>query len=121
MNSEFTSLIEKAKAAPRALSVGELAQLLSVESPDDLAGLYAAGRELKLRYCEQGVLAGANVVMPNVTDVQYRRSYQLYANKPNLDENAEAFRDGLDRRLAAIGEHILYDQLGDSRHFAART
>lgn len=69
---------------------------------------------------EQGVLAGANVVMPNVTDVQYRRSYQLYANKPNLDENAAAFRDGLDRRLAAIGEHILYDQLGDSRHFAAR-
>lgn len=70
---------------------------------------------------ERGVLAGANVIMPNVTDVAYRRSYQLYANKPCLDENAERSRAALDRRLAAIGEHLLYDRLGDSRHFAART
>lgn len=87
---------------------------VNIAAATALQALQDDGREL-------GVLAGANVIMPNVTDVQYRRSYQLYANKPNLDENAEAFRDGLDCRLAAIGEHILYDQLGDSRHFAART
>ena len=69
---------------------------------------------------ERGVKAGANVIMPNVTDVRYRRAYQLYANKPCLDENAGLCRACLDRRLAAIGEHILYDQFGDSRHFAAR-
>ena len=69
---------------------------------------------------EQGVKAGANVLMPNVTDVAYRRAYQLYENKPCLDENAGLCRACLDRRLAAVGEEILYGQLGDSRHFAAR-
>lgn len=69
---------------------------------------------------EQGIRAGANVLMPNVTDVAYRRSYQLYANKPCLDENAELCRADLDRRLAALGEELLYNQQGDSRHFAKR-
>ena len=69
---------------------------------------------------EQGLLAGANVLMPNVTDVAYRRRYQLYAGKPNLDENADACRADLDRRLAALGEHIAYGLRGDSPHFAAR-
>lgn len=66
---------------------------------------------------ERGIQAGANVIMPNVTDLKYRRSYQLYANKPGMDESALNFRSALDDRLAAIGEHILYNQLGDSRHF----
>lgn len=69
---------------------------------------------------ERGIQAGANVIMPNVTDLKYRRSYQLYANKPGLDENALHFRAALDQRLAAIGEHILYNRLGDSPHFASR-
>ena len=33
---------------------------------------------------------------------------------------ADLCRACLDRRLASIGEHLLYGQLGDSRHFAAR-
>ena len=69
---------------------------------------------------EQGVAAGANVIMPNVTARHYRRSYQLYADKPCLDENAALCRHCLDRRLAAIGEEILYGVRGDSRHYAAR-
>ena len=69
---------------------------------------------------ERGVMAGANVVMPNVTSVDHRRDYRLYANKPCLDEGADLCRACLDRRLASIGEHLLYGQLGDSRHFAAR-
>ena len=70
---------------------------------------------------EQGVLAGANVMMPNVTDVGYRRSYQLYAGKPCLDENALACRGCLERRLALLGEKINYGQRGDSPHFHRRT
>ncbi len=69
---------------------------------------------------EQGVLAGANVIMPNVTDVEFRRSYQLYENKPCLDENAEQCRFCLERRLAAIGETINWGARGDSPHYAAR-
>jgi len=69
---------------------------------------------------EQGVRAGANVLMPNVTERKYRRGYQLYADKPCLDENASLCRHCLDRRLAAIGEELLYGVRGDSRHYAAR-
>lgn len=70
---------------------------------------------------EQGILAGANVMMPNVTDTAYRRRYQLYAGKPCLDENARQCRGCLERRLAAIGERVNYGARGDSAHFAART
>lgn len=69
---------------------------------------------------ERGVAAGANVLMPNVTDVKRRRDYQLYAGKPCLDEAASMCRKCLDRRLASVGEELLYGQRGDSRHFAAR-
>ena len=70
---------------------------------------------------EQGVLAGANVMMPNITDTKYRRRYQLYAGKPCLDENAALCRGCLERRLAAIGETVNYGARGDSPHYFART
>ncbi len=69
---------------------------------------------------EQGLLAGANVIMPNLTAVQYRSSYQLYDNKPCLDENSEQCRFCLERRVQSIGESIGWDEWGDSRHFADR-
>lgn len=69
---------------------------------------------------EQGVRAGANVVMPNITDTEYRRRYQLYARKPCLDENAAMCRGCLERRLKAIGETVAYGQRGDSLHYRRR-
>ena len=69
---------------------------------------------------EQGIMAGANVIMPNVTDVEYRADYQLYAGKPCLNENAGLCRNCLDRRLAAIGEKILYGERGDSLRYFER-
>jgi biotin synthase len=69
---------------------------------------------------EQGILAGANVIMPNVTDIAYRRRYQLYENKPCLDENSEQCRNCLAGRIRAIGETINWDRRGDSPHYAAR-
>lgn len=66
---------------------------------------------------ERGVLAGANVMMPNLTDTGYRRSYQLYENKPGLDEDSESARLALERSLAAIGERVNYGVRGDSPHF----
>lgn len=69
---------------------------------------------------EQGVMAGANVIMPNVTDTAYRRHYQLYENKPCLDENAEQCRNCLAGRIQRIGETINWNRRGDSPHYAAR-
>ena len=70
---------------------------------------------------ERGILAGANVLMPNITAVRYRRGYQLYANKPCLDENASLCRGCLEARLATIGESPSYGIRSDSPHFHART
>ena len=70
---------------------------------------------------ERGVMAGANVIMPNVTAVAHRRDYSLYANKPCCDETAALCHGCLDRRLAAVGEHLLYGKRGDSPHYHRRT
>ena len=63
---------------------------------------------------EQGVMAGANVVMPNVTDVEYREGYQLYSGKPGLSESTFSSKSRLDASLALIGEVIDYSSRGDS-------
>ena len=65
----------------------------------------------------KGFAAGANVIMPNVTDVEYRRSYQLYPNKPCLDENAAKCRNCLNWRMLSIGEKIIWGERGDSPHY----
>ena len=65
---------------------------------------------------EQGLLAGANVMMPNVTDTEYRQSYRLYENKPCLDENSAKCRNCLKWRVLSIGETINWGHRGDSPH-----
>ena len=69
---------------------------------------------------EQGILAGANVIMPNVTDTEYRQHYQLYENKPCMNENSMQCRNCLQARVVSIGEEILWGERGDSPHYQAR-
>lgn len=69
---------------------------------------------------ELGLLAGANVIMPNVTETEYRPNYQLYDNKPCLDENSSMCRGCLSRRIEGIGETIGFGKWGDSPHFHKR-
>ncbi|MBO7683557.1 MAG: [FeFe] hydrogenase H-cluster radical SAM maturase HydE [Kiritimatiellae bacterium] len=69
---------------------------------------------------ERGVLAGANVVMPNATDAEHRRLYRLYAGKPCLDEPSSACLGCLSRRLEAVGEKPLFARRGDSLHYVRR-
>ena len=70
---------------------------------------------------ERGLLAGANVLMPNLTDVRFRRGYQLYRDKPGLDEGSQESTRALERSVAAVGERIGYHQLGTSPHYLRRT
>jgi len=86
---------------------------VNIASTTALQALDPKGREM-------GLLAGANVLMPNVTDVKFRPSYQLYDNKPCLDENSLQCRSCLERRVISIGENIAWDEWGDSRHFFNR-
>jgi len=69
---------------------------------------------------EQGLMAGANVIMPNLTDPKYRGSYQLYDGKPCLDESATQCRGCLETRIASLGETIGFGKRGDSRRFLDR-
>jgi biotin synthase len=70
---------------------------------------------------EQGLLAGANVIMPNVTETKFRPAYTLYDNKPCTDENSARSRESLSERILAIGESIGLNEWGDSKHYAKRT
>jgi biotin synthase len=83
---------------------------INIASTTALQALKSDGREM-------GLLAGANIIMPNITDTKYRGNYQLYNGKPCLDENASLCRGCLERRISSIGETIGYAEWGDSPHF----
>ena len=87
---------------------------VNIASTTALQALKDDGREL-------GLLAGANILMPNITDTSFRDKYQLYEGKPCMDENASLCRGCLERRIQAIGETIAYNEWGDSVHFRTRT
>ncbi len=63
---------------------------------------------------EKGVLAGANVVMPNLSPLAVRRKYAIYDNKISTGEESAQCRDALARSMAAIGYTLAVDR-GDFR------
>ncbi|MBN1866203.1 [FeFe] hydrogenase H-cluster radical SAM maturase HydE [Candidatus Sumerlaeota bacterium] len=71
--------------------------LTNIPSTTALATLnLAEGREL-------GLSRGANVVMPNLTPVEYRSLYEIYPAKACLFETGEECHACLSRRIASIG------------------
>ena len=56
---------------------------------------------------ERGILAGANVVMPNLSPVDVRKKYALYDGKICTGEESAQCRDCLARRMAAIGFRLV--------------
>ncbi|NOU46567.1 MAG: [FeFe] hydrogenase H-cluster radical SAM maturase HydE [Bacteroidales bacterium] len=69
---------------------------------------------------QKGLLAGANVVMPNLTPVSSRKKYQLYNNKPHLDKDAALSAASLQKIIHDIGEVIGFNEAGSSLHFKNR-
>lgn len=64
-----------------------------------LATAHASGRE-------RGILAGANVVMPNLSPVSFRKKYELYDNKISTDTEAAEGLAELQKKIEAIGYKI---------------
>lgn len=62
---------------------------------------------------ELGILAGANVVMPNLSPTMVRKSYALYDNKICTGDEAAECRRCLERRMESIGYHVVTAR-GDS-------
>ena len=52
---------------------------------------------------EKGILAGANVVMPNLSPGEVRKDYLLYDNKICTGDEAAECRQCLERRMQSIG------------------
>lgn len=55
---------------------------------------------------EEGILAGANVVMPNLSPKDTRQNYELYDNKICTNEEAAEGRVLLERKMKKIGYHL---------------
>jgi biotin synthase len=55
---------------------------------------------------ELGLSRGANVVMPNLTPVQYREMYQIYPAKACITETARECRSCLKMRVQSIGRTV---------------
>lgn len=68
-----------------------------------LGTIHPSGREL-------GILAGANVVMPNLSPVRVRGSYLLYDNKICTGDEAAECRHCLEQRMSGIGYHLVTDR-----------
>lgn len=59
---------------------------------------------------EQGILAGANVVMPNLSPTAVRKNYLLYDNKICTGDEAAECRMCLENRMNKIGYHLTVDR-----------
>ncbi|MDE7312437.1 MAG: [FeFe] hydrogenase H-cluster radical SAM maturase HydE [Eubacterium sp.] len=72
-----------------------------------LGTIHPQGREL-------GILAGANVVMPNLSPANVRLKYQLYDNKICTGEEAAQGKNQLEERVRSIGYELCMER-GDSK------
>ncbi len=65
---------------------------------------------------ELGLMRGANVVMPNLTPVKYRRLYEIYPAKACIDETSDDCRACLHGRIKRIGRTVGAGQGGRKRN-----
>ncbi len=59
---------------------------------------------------EKGILAGANVVMPNLSPPSVRKKYQLYNNKVSDGAESAQSKAALIQRMSAIGYRVVTDR-----------
>ncbi len=76
-----------------------------------LGTIHPRGREL-------GILAGANVVMPNLSPVSVRDQYRLYDNKICTGEESAQCRECLNARMESIGYQVVAER-GDYAGFSS--
>ncbi len=68
-----------------------------------LGTIHPKGREL-------GILAGANVVMPNLSPKEVRGKYLLYDNKICTGDEAAECRACMEKRMESIGYQVVVDR-----------
>ncbi len=70
---------------------------------------------------EKAVMAGANIIMPNMTITEVRENYQIYENKPGIKDDAALSKSKLEENLNKMGIAIGWKEWGDSKAFVKKT
>lgn len=86
---------------------------INIAATTALQVLHPEGREM-------AVLAGANIIMPNMTLPAYRPDYRIYEHKPGIHDDAALSKSKLEQNLHNAGITIGYGEWGDSKHFAGK-
>jgi biotin synthase len=107
-------LLPPAKRLELALKMVATLRLLmpdiNIAATTALQVLHPEGREM-------AVLAGANIIMPNMTLPEFRPEYRIYEHKPGVDDDAAVSKSKLEQNLHQAGITIGYGEWGDSLHF----
>jgi len=81
---------------------------INIAATTALQVLHPYGREMAL-------LAGANVIMPNMTETSLRGNYSLYEGKHGVEDDAASTRDKLLENLSRMGIPVGWNLRGDWR------
>jgi biotin synthase len=84
-----------------ALKVIALARLVCPES--NIPSTTALATVHSTRGRELGLMRGANIIMPNLTPLEYRRKYEIYPNKASSRETAEETHRKILEQLSKMG------------------
>lgn len=90
-----------------------LLSLIRILKPDVLLPSTTALGTIDPKGREKGILAGANVVMPNLSPTSVRKKYELYDNKICTGDEAAECRFCLSNRMKTIGCELVTDR-GDA-------
>lgn len=117
MGQEKLNILPKEKRVELGLKMIALTRIflrdVNIAATTALQGLDPLGRE-------KGLKAGANILMPITTKDEHRAKYQLYNDKPCIDDNADKCKTCLEGRIKSVGDEIAYGEWGDSPHFAKK-
>ena len=91
----------------RALKVMALTRInlpdINIPATTAMETIHSNGRIIALN-------SGANVVMPNVSDIKLRKKYEIYPNKAGITEDATLFKRELEQKLLEIGRGVSKDK-----------
>ena len=94
----------------------KLLSILRLMHPSALIPATTALASLSPDGRERGILAGANVVMPNLSPISVRKKYELYDNKICTGDEAAECKQCLSRRMESIGYRLVIAR-GDKIEF----
>lgn len=83
-----------------------LLSIIRIMLPDVLLPATTALATLDKKGREKGLLAGANVIMPNLSPARNRKDYALYDNKISMGEDPAGCLISLKKQVASVGFHL---------------